>query len=486
MDSMIKPISMTDGAPTNLVPTDKFRVYREFWAQGLRYLYKTYLPGVEYEFVWKLEVTPYSLMLCAISDGKVALSAFGAIEEHLSIAYSDIESNYELVAGYLNFDSVGLQAGLEEFLPENLIPETRTKQLNLIFRLMNFPPLEELSVFFQLYRGVTLQQLGEISSVFAARRVSPDTIGLELSGALAQTYYCLDHDIFRGLGLEGLKKKLGDDRFAKDFADIQEQARLYPHHLVDSFICPCCGLDQEMELPEEIAQYMLLMQNRRLIRRLGLLFFDEYLSSYKQRIVEGLDGFLANLNSVKSPRCMILVEGDTEEVSIPLIALRRGIIVAEHGIKIYNSTSKQKLYADFLSYMRKFPDLKLVCLLDSDAKKEREGIARKVKGNKNKYHLTYISCGAFEDLFDCESSVKVLNEIYPEGEEIISDDFDPSKTFDKNVDRVLHEKKRAKFNKVEFAKRISVSIEDNKIPSAIIEVIDAAVRLAKKKNFLSD
>ncbi|KAA5678672.1 hypothetical protein F3G60_15100 [Pseudomonas aeruginosa] len=183
---------------------------------------------------------------------------------------------------------------------------------------------------------------------------------------------------------------------------------------------------------------------------------------------------------------MILVEGDTEEVSIPLIALRRGIIVAEHGIKIYNSTSKQKLYADFLSYMRKFPDLKLVCLLDSDAKKEREGIARKVKGNKNKYHLTYISCGAFEDLFDCESSVKVLNEIYPEGEEIISDDFDPSKTFDKNVDRVLHEKKRAKFNKVEFAKRISVSIEDNKIPSAIIEVIDAAVRLAKKKNFLSD
>ncbi|BDB19263.1 hypothetical protein cym2001_26280 [Pseudomonas sp. CYM-20-01] len=486
MDSMIQSVSMIEGTCTGLVPTDKFLLYREFWAQAMRRLYENYLPGVKYEFAWRLEVTPYSLMLCSLSDGNVASSAFAAIEEHLKVPHSAIDDNYELVKEYLNFDRLGLDGGLEEFLPADLVPGTRSRQLNLIFRLMNFPPLEELSVFFQLYRGVTVQGLGEISSAFTVRKITPDAVGLELSGALAQTYYCLEHSVFRDLGLEGLEKKLNDDRFTKDFSAIREQAHLYPPHLVDSFICPCCGLDQEMKLPEEIAQYMLLMQNRELIRRLGLLFFDFYLSSYTRRVVEGFGNFVSGLNSVKRPRCLILVEGDTEEISIPLIALRRGVIFAKYGIKVYNSASKQKLYADFLSNMQKYPNLKLVCLLDSDARKEREGIARKVKGNKNKYHLTYIERGAYEDLFDLESSVAVLNEIYPDGEKIVVGDFDPSKTFDKNVDRVLHEKKKAKFNKVDFAKKISVLVESDKIPSEIIEVIESAIRLTKKKTFLSD
>ncbi|EJM23329.1 TOPRIM nucleotidyl transferase/hydrolase domain-containing protein [Pseudomonas sp. GM25] len=486
MDSMMQFGSMVDDAPINLVPTDKFLVYKRLWSQILRRLYEKYLPGVEYEFVWKLEVTPYSLMLCAIAEDNVAASAFGAIEEYLNVSYSDIESNYELVLEYLNFDRIGLAGGLKGILPTELTPATRTEQLNLIFRLMNFPPVDELAVFLQLYRAVSIQQLGEVSSAFTNRKITPDAVRLDLNGALSQTYYCLDHGIFRELGLEGLEKKLNDDRFTKDFAYIREQAKLYPHHLVDSFICPCCGVDQEMRLPEEIAQYMLLLQKRELVRKLGLLFFDKYFTSYKQRLVEGIGKFVTDLNSVKSPRCLILVEGDTEEISIPIIALRLGIIFAEHGIKVYNSTTKQKLSADFFSNMRKFPHMKLVCLLDSDAKKEREEIARKVKGNKNKYHLTYIGRGAFEDLFDFKSSIKVLNEIYPEGEEIFLDDFDPSKTFDKNADRILHEKKKAKFNKVEFASKISFSIEKDNIPSEIIEVIESAVRLAKKKNFLDE
>ncbi|WP_205901207.1 TOPRIM nucleotidyl transferase/hydrolase domain-containing protein [Pseudomonas viridiflava] len=486
MDSMIQLSSMIDGASTNFAPTDKFLLYRGFWGHALRRLYENYLPGVKYEFSWRLEVTPYSLMLCTISDGNVASRAFDAIDEHLKIPYSAIEDNYEAVKDYLKFDRLGLGGGLEEFLPANLVPDTRTKQLNLIFRIMNFPPLEELSVFFQLYRGVTLHGLGEISSTFTTRKIMPDAVGLELSGALAQTYYCLEHSVFQDLGLEGLEKKLNDYRFAEDFAAIRKQAHLYPPHLVDSFICPCCGLDQEMRLPEEIAQYMLLMQNRELIRRLGLLFFDLYCSSYTRRVVEGFGNLMSDLNSVKRPRCLILVEGDTEEISIPIIALRRGVLFAQYGIKVFNSTSKQKLYAYFLSNMQKYPALKLVCLLDSDAKKEREGIARKIKGNKNKYHLTYIERGAYEDLFDLESSVMVLNEIYPGGEKIVVGDFDPAKTFDKNVDRILYEKKKAKFNKVAFAKKISILVEDDKIPSEILEVIESAVRLTKKKNFLPD
>lgn len=486
MGSMIQAGAVLDDAPVNLLPSDKFYIYRKKWSRIVCCLYESYLPHVEYRFDWKLEVTPFTLALCNITEGYISEDAFGAIEEHLKISYADVDSNYDLLKDSLGLDRLGFNDGLIGLVPDELAPETRAKQLNLLFRLMNFPPLDELAVFFQAYRAFVSLQVGELRSALMGRANSKNSLGLELNGALAQTYYCLDHSTFSELGLEGLEKKLADVSFAEDFTAIRKQAPTYPELFIDMIICPCCGTEQDMKLPEEVAQYMLLMQRRSLVKRLGMACFEEYLMAYKKRLSDGFVKFFQGLNVTARPRCLILVEGDTEETSIPIIAMRLGINLVERGIKVYNSTTKQKLCADFYSQSRKFPNMKLVCLLDSDAKKERDEISRVVKGNRDKYHLTYIEKGAFEDIFDSATSIKILNDMYPDGEDIVLEDFDLDKTFDKNIGFILHGKKKARFDKVEFSKRISWAVGVSKVPREIVEVLNMAVKYTQKKKFLAD
>jgi hypothetical protein len=130
--------------------------------------------------------------------------------------------------------------------------------------------------------------------------------------------------------------------------------------------------------------------------------------------------------------------------------------------------------------------MKMICLLDADAKKESDNISRLIKGNFDKYHLVYIRQGCFEDLFDLSDSIKVLNKIYPDGDEIFLEDFDSNKDFGSNISQILHMKKKARFEKVKFAKAISTSIGADKIPSEIREILDVARKFSIQKNFILD
>lgn len=185
-----------------------------------------------------------------------------------------------------------------------------------------------------------------------------------------------------------------------------------------------------------------------------------------------------------NPQCLILVEGESEEVAIPLLAFRKRCILSMQGIQVYNSQSKEKLANDFINFKRKYPKRKMICLLDSDAIKERDNIQRIIKNNQNKYKLVFIEKGTFEDIFDIDSSIQVLNEMYPEGTPIELTDFDSSKDFLTNIKRVIHEKKKAQFDKVQFAKNISLKIDIDKCPKEINELIDTAKLFMGKSKFL--
>ena len=74
--------------------------------------------------------------------------------------------------------------------------------------------------------------------------------------------------------------------------------------------------------------------------------------------------------------------------------------------------------------------------------------------------------------------------MYPEGTPIELTDFDLTKDFLTNMNKVIHEKKKAKFNKVQFARNISFKIDIDKCPKEINEIIDTAKLFMGKSKFI--
>lgn len=478
-------IKVHGGGQKDIPITTRFCLYKVFWKVVLEKLYKDYLPTHSYVFEWGIEISPYTLALCEFVKQVRLEKEFEVCKRMLNISESQIEDEYEYVLEKLDTKSIGLPVGIAGVIPSSLVPEKRADQLNLLFRLMNFPPLEELAVFFMAYGAHVNNQVASLSIAFSAIE-APKSLGFKLEGAISGAYYNVDHSTFLRLGLDGLERTLASAEYGGNFSEIKNLASKFKGHISDSLICPCCGNDQEITLPEDVTQFKLLIQDRKLSRAVGLLFVDDYIAAMKKRLSEAFSSFFKDLNQTNHPRCLILVEGDSEESSMPKLALKRGLLLAARGIKVYNSKSKQKLEADFNSFREKFPKMKMVCLLDSDAEKERDSIARVIRGNRDKYHLTYIKKGCFEDLFELALCVRILNDIYPEGEEILISDFDASKDFGKNVKRILHEKKRSVFDKVKFAGKIFSMISADEIPAEICEVFEMAIKFTNKNNFIAE
>jgi hypothetical protein len=468
-----------------LLITDKFHIFRAIWKSVLECLYKDYLPSHRYEFSWKIEVSPYTLALCELTKNRRCDNEFRVIKDLLKITDVEFQDQYLDILSEIGMASLGFPDGLENIVPRSLLPHKRIDQLNLLFRLMNFPPLEEFAVFFDTYGRHVSSQIKTLSSAFPGIDAH-ENIGFKFQGAIGATYFNIDHATFKRRGLDGIEADLGRPEFKQDFAAIRKEAEEFSKKLKDVSICPCCGGAQEINLPAEAAQFRLLFQNRRLVQAASLLYTKEFALAQKLQVAEIFSSLFNKLNQVDNPDCLILVEGDSEEIAIPLMAIRSGILLSKNNIKVYNAKSKQKLEAEFMSYKAKFPKMKMICLLDADAKKESDNLSRLIKGNFDKYHLIRIKQGCFEDLFDLSDSIKILNKIYPDGEEIFLEDFDTKKDFGSNISRILHTKKRAKFEKVKFAKAISASISADKIPSEIKEILDVARKFSIQKKFISD
>lgn len=476
-------ISEPNEPDKKLLITDKFHIYKNIWKAVLEKLYTEFLPNYNYKFDWEIEISPFTLTLCELTKGKKCENEFNIIKNLLKISDEEFETDYYEVLRRLGADSLGFPDGVIGKIPQSLAPKTRIDQLNLLFRLMTFPPLDELAVFYMKYGSYTKQKI-ESLSVFVPGTDFSQIAEFKLQGPLANSYFNISHTTFQKYGLDRIESIEQLSTYKNEFASIRDSAKLFKDKLKDKSICSCCGEEQEISLPEEVAQFKFLTESRSLSRAIGLLYIDDYIFNYKKRIADLLYKFTEDINTVERPKCLILVEGESEEVLIPIIALRCGFSLSSSEVKVYNSKSKQKLESDFISFRSKYPKLKMICILDSDAIKERDSLNRLIKNNRDKYHLTYIEKGCFEDLFNLEDSIRVLNDIYPDGELISLSDFDREKDFLTNVKRILHVKKKAQFDKVKFAKRISFSIEVTDIPKEIMQVLKAAEKFTTKKIFI--
>ncbi|WP_162864763.1 hypothetical protein, partial [Pseudomonas viridiflava] len=164
-------------------------------------------------------------------------SDFESIERVFGAGYKDIELKSEEIFLAMDFNSLGLPVGLKGILPEELLPQSKLGQLNLLFRLMNFPPLEELSVFFMAYGAHTSKQVAELASAFPGIE-APKNLGFDLKGAIGRAWFNLDHSTFLRERLEGLETRVTGEGFEDNFKVIREISATAKSEVSDSMICP--------------------------------------------------------------------------------------------------------------------------------------------------------------------------------------------------------------------------------------------------------
>ncbi len=466
-----------------LIITDKFHAYRELWKAILETLYEKYLPHYQYKFEWRLELTPYTVMLCNWTKEVACDDELELLLSQTGITLDEIEQDFPSVDEKIGLTRMGLSYFLEERLPPELLPNELTDRFRLLLRLMNFPPLEELARFHGQYRSHINHQFNSLGVAFPGyERAKLEEMAMNES--LHYSYFHFKHAVLSEQGID----RLIDHSELADFKTQLEEIRLYASSAKDSYqdeiTCPCCGEKQALRLPEELLHYRGILLNKKLSKRIGFLHFNTFEEDFRKSLANRIRGFIDQINIVDQPECLIMVEGESEEVALPILAFRTRFILSEHLIQVYNSKSKQKLREDFFNFKVKYPNRKIIVLLDADATKERDDIQRVIKDRMNRYRLFFIEEGTFEDLFALDESIRVLNEIYPLGEPILGEDFDPSKDFLSNVSRLLFQKKKATFDKVLFARHLSYQMDITTMPELLKQILKVAQDFTSPGKFI--
>ncbi|TGK45969.1 TOPRIM nucleotidyl transferase/hydrolase domain-containing protein [Leptospira kanakyensis] len=456
-----------------------FIVFRQYTNTNLELLYDKFLPELKSHFVpdTNLEEVPFLTMFY---NEVFSTKANEYLKKRILARYKITDIEPEKLSEAQIKEITGIDIGDIKYIPVSLQPKSDFERAAFVYWLYNIPPLKNFHDFFLNYHSHTDEKFKIIHRVFNGEHnlqlpkfYEPPI--LHFSGFFIPIQYS------RKIDLESIKQKYSATH--KDaIARIEKQILLNKGRKSKTgMICSHCGgVHDYITIPEDIVILRALLAEDALARQYSFDNYEDITDSIKKETFQKFEEKFENLNSVEYPGAIILVEGESEEAALPLLSIRLGHDLSFHNIRIENSKSKQKLLQEFHKHKIYSHTIPIIILLDNDAKKEAEEINRIIKDKKNKYRLFLIPNGTFEDLYPLSDSIKLINELY-EGEKIKEEDWDSKKDFLTNVDKLLWQKKKAKFDKVKFAKLLSVKIELDNIPKLITELINTAI-LLKEKN----
>lgn len=467
--------SVVDYPKEGMILSDQVYLYREIWKEHIKALYIKYLPQHQFEFDWKLELNPYTIMLCRMAPLKSNKTYFNHFKKMTKYPAAK-------VLPYMNeqLEALGLGAEYQAALPANIWPADPLDRASLLFRLMCFPPLEIICHFYHNVHDHYTEGLKKLHGTLGNAYEKEKWPSFTSSEPLHYSVYHINHSLLKKYPVETLVLHRELERFRDRLVNVLDRAELHKDDFSDTILSPHDGSIHTVTVPVEALVYKFLLEDSGLAKQIGLIYIDEVEDAYLRRLTGGMSSFLSNLNKVEQPDVLILVEGPSEEVAIPILGFRKRFTLNQYKIFVHNSESKQKLAADFLSTRKKYPNRKIICLLDSDAEKEKKDIERLMKDQHHKYHLVFIEKGAWEDLFLLSESVRVLNDLFPEGEALTVEDFDPAKDFNSNIKKIMFQKKRAEFDKVKFSERMAITTNVDQLPAQINEIFDIAKKFTDK------
>ena len=197
-----------------------------------------------------------------------------------------------------------------------------------------------------------------------------------------------------------------------------------------------------------------------------------YLYSSSQTLSESEIIQLRHEKGLKYPiQKLLLVEGITEEILLPVFSRYLGYDFYKEGIQILAAGGKNQVVK---MYYRLIEELKIpiFVLLDKDAEDNINQIKPKLR-DIDKIHL--VSCGEFEDLLPKSLIIKTLNNELSNFASVSEEDFDPALSSAANLDNIFKTKGLHEFKKAEFAKLVKECITDDsdispEVASIIMEI----------------
>ena len=182
------------------------------------------------------------------------------------------------------------------------------------------------------------------------------------------------------------------------------------------------------------------------------------------------DSDLRAENSLHFPlEKVVITEGITEEILVPIFAQKLGLDFDKTGIQIISAGGKNQVVKLFytLSEQLKLP---IFVLLDNDAKSNFEQIKPKLRPCDDIYLL---SNGEFEDILPKSLIIKTLNDYFKNLNSIDISEFVEERTV-KNLEEIFKRKGFHEFKKAEFAQLVKQHI-------ASLEDISLEIRLIVEK-----
>ena len=181
---------------------------------------------------------------------------------------------------------------------------------------------------------------------------------------------------------------------------------------------------------------------------------------------------LRHENGLKYPiQKLLLVEGITEEILLPVFSRYLGYDFYKEGIQILAAGGKNQVVK---MYYKLIEELKIpiFVLLDKDAEDNINQIKPRLR-DIDKIHL--VSCGEFEDLLPKSLIIKTLNNELSNFASVSCDDFDDLISTVKNLENIFKTKGLHEFKKAEFSKLVKDNVSDDsdispEVASIIMEI----------------
>lgn len=165
---------------------------------------------------------------------------------------------------------------------------------------------------------------------------------------------------------------------------------------------------------------------------------------------------------------IILVEGITEEILLPVFSRILNYDFYKNGIQIIPAGGKNQVVKMYYKLAEEVK-IPIFILLDKDAEDNITQITPKLR-KFDSIHL--VSCGEFEDLLPKSLIVKTVNLEFKNFLTISQEDFLNNISTVKTLEEIFKTKALHEFKKAEFAKKIKDNIiNTNDISDEIIEIV---------------
>ncbi|OXS55014.1 hypothetical protein B1A99_24860 [Cohnella sp. CIP 111063] len=436
---------------------ERIQYYQGLWRDTFHFLFERFLPHSDPDSLSiGFEMTPFSYML--------------ATEYSL-----ELNNLFELTEMDLNYIDLLLlswaEAGWKLPAP--------SEQLDFALKITCFPPLMALSTFYRKAYHWNVQNAEHLLSMVVSKDVRFPSY--ENNFALQFTDRFISQETYRSIGgVEGLISNPGLS--SNTIEKLKQLKNIIPKskQVQKRVICPTCGdyHDQPTIHHDDILYAHLLEDDPNVQIEIGFNWYEEFRLKVRNEIEKLIRDPSTNINIVKDPTCVILVEGATEELALPQMALRIGMPLSLKNILVLNCKSKEKVLEQFRIIRSNFPELKICVLLDSDAEKEKRELEKMMEGKRDKFSLTFIPKGTFEDLVPLPIVVASLNELYPAEKGYEESDFKSEKGVLHDINHLVWQRGNSKLDKVKFISEAVRRMGEKDVPNLIWELIKEAYKLS--------